>query len=349
MRDSIFKSSLRLFFSVLSAVVGACAGLFLIIAAMGSISTTAEADPEIEYRYEPKIAPNAKNIRKSLPNSSPVILKININGEIGTETLNKSTIENLLIESRERNFKDDRVKGIILNINTPGGTVIDANAIYRALKMYKSAYKTPIYAYVDGLCASGGMYIACAADKIYSSDVSIIGSVGVLLGPFMNVYKLMEKVGVSSETMTAGKGKDQMNPFKEWGPDEGRDLRGITEHFYNHFVKIVTTNRPKVDEKKLKDEYGAQVFNAATALEYGFVDGADQSFNETLSLLAKEIGIDEDAYQVIELENNSWLATLFKGKLDLGLLQGKMKHTLDLPLFLNPEYMNQPLYLYRPE
>lgn len=65
----------------------------------------------------------------------------------------------------------------LVYINTPGGTVVDADGIYRALLEYKTKYDVPIYAYIDGLCASGGMYVALAADKIFASDVSLIGSV----------------------------------------------------------------------------------------------------------------------------------------------------------------------------
>jgi protease-4 len=278
-----------------------------------------------------------------------VILKINVEGEIGTELFNKQTVGNLLIESRERALKDNRVKAIILNINTPGGTAIDSNAIYRLLKDYKAQYKVPIYAYVDGLCASGGMYIACAADKIYSSNISIIGSVGVVVGPFVNVYKLMEKYGVASETITAGKGKDEMNPFREWGPHEGENLKALTDYLYDHFIDVVATNRPTLDPVKLRNEYGAQIYPAAIAEKYGFIDGSDFTFNQALSQLAKEIGIDDEMYQVVELENNSWLASLFHNKINLGLLSGEIKHSVALPPQCDPKFMNQPLYLYRPE
>lgn len=349
MHEPIFKASLRLFFLVLSAVLGVFAGFILLALVISSASDTTEGEPEISYTYNPKLIANAKNERKVLSASYPVILKLNISGEIGSESFNRKTVEQMLIESRERAFKNNRVKAILLYINTPGGTVTDSNSIYRMLKSYKEEYKTPIFAYVDGLCASGGMYVACAADKIYTSDASIIGSIGVLLGPFMNVHKLMEKIGVHSETMTAGKNKDEMNPFREWKTDEGEDFRVLTEYFYEHFINIVVSNRPKITRQQLKDEFGAQVFAAKTAEEYGFIDGSDHSMNETLAMLAKEIGIDDEMYQVVEFESNNWLTSLLKGKIHLNLLAGEIKHSLNLPPQLNPDFMNQPLYLYKPE
>lgn len=349
MHEPIFKASLRLFFLVLSAVLGIFAGFILLALLIGSATDKTGGEPDITYTYEPKLIANAKNERKLLSASYPVILKVNISGEIGTESFNRKTIEQMLVESRERAFKNDRVKAILLYINTPGGTVTDSNSIYRMLKSYKEEYKTPIYAYVDGLCASGGMYVACAADKIYTSDASIIGSVGVLLGPFMNVYKLMEKLGVKSETITAGKNKDEMNPFREWKTNEGEDFRELTEYFYEHFINIVVANRPKLSRELLKEEIGARVFTAKAAEEYGFIDGSDHSMNQTLTMLAKEIGIDDEMYQVVEFESNNWLTSLLKGKINLNLLTGEIKHSLNLPPQLNPEFMNQPLYLYKPE
>lgn len=349
MGESIIKSSLRTFFVVLSGLLGLFFAFILISLVLSSTMDTMEGDAQISYQYDAKVVPNGKNVRKVIASTYPTVLKINIHGEIGTEALNKNTIANLLVESRERAFEKDRVKAIILNINTPGGTVVDANAIYQALKSYKEEYKTPIYAYVDGLCASGGMYVACAADKIYASDASVVGSVGVILGPFMNYYKLMEKVGVASETLTAGKGKDEMNPLRPWTADESESFKKMTDFFYDHFVDIVIANRPKMDKQKLVDEYGARVFPAKTAEEYGYIDGSNHSFNQALTMLVKEIGIDDDMYQVVEFESNNWLASLIKGKVNLGLLSGEVKHRLDLPFHLNPAFSNKPLYLYNPD
>ncbi|MFI5264393.1 MAG: S49 family peptidase, partial [Candidatus Kapaibacterium sp.] len=93
------------------------------------------------------------------------------------------------VESQEGDFKNNRVKGILLYMDTPGGYSTDSDTIYRLLMEYKKQYKVPIYAYVDGLCASGGMYIAITADKIMASDTSLIGSIGVIAPTFMNFTK----------------------------------------------------------------------------------------------------------------------------------------------------------------
>lgn len=346
MRESIFYASLRTFFLALFGIVGIAVGLLILILLIGSVSVTPEAEPEINYKYSASIQPNAAGVRKSLSSSAPVILKMNIHGVIGMETLNQHGIEQQLIESRERAFKDDRVKAILLHIDSPGGTVSDADGIYRAIKAYKEQYKVPVYAYVDGLCASGGMYVACAADKIYSSDVSLIGSVGVITPPFLNFSQLIDKVGVQSLTLSEGKGKDNMNPLRPWRKGEDDNLKEAIAYYYGSFVDIVTTNRPNLSKSKLVDVYGANVYPAQLAKEYGYVDETGTPYRDVLKLLAKQIGIEDDYYQVVELKTTTWLSELFSSKMDL--LKGHVKHEIVLIPEWDPKLMNQFLYLYRP-
>ncbi len=273
MRDSLFYSSIRSFFVALFGMIGIGFGiipLFIILIALFSV-TGGDQKAKSEYSFE--VVPNAVGSRKVLSKDAPVILKLNITSVIGTEKLNMQVVRDQLTESREGIYKKDRVKALLLNINTPGGTVVDSDGIYRAILAYKERYKVPVFAFVDGLCASGGMYVASAADKVYASDVSLIGSVGVLSPSFMNFVGLMEKVGVSALTISAGKGKDDLNPLRKWRPDESDSFRKIIDYFYDHFVNIVVEGRPEVSRSKLVDEYGAKVFPATKAKEIGFVDG----------------------------------------------------------------------------
>lgn len=345
MRESIFLASIRSFFVFLFGSAGLLIGLLLIVILIGALSTTAEGEPEINYTYSPEIQPNAEGIRKALSSDAPVILKINITSIIGLETLNRHNIQQLLIESRERSFKDGRVKAVLLYIDSPGGTVIDADGIYRSLKLYKNRYKVPIYAYIDGLCASGGLYIACAADKIYASSSSLIGSVGVLLPTAFNVTQLMEKIGVQGVTLYDGKGKDNLNPFRPWHKGEEQNIKDAISYNYDMFVDVVSTNRPQMDKNKLINEYGANVYPAAIAKDYGYIDESNVGLEETIKQLAEKIGIKDTYYQVIELESKNWLSTLFKSKFNL--LQGEITHQLNLTPEMHPKLQNQFLYLYK--
>lgn len=347
-RESIFSSSLRTFFISAAAVVGIIAGFVVVGIFFGFLKTSTEGTPEIAYKYTPTLLANANGVRKVQKANSPVILKINVTGIIGLENSDRQHIQRQLIESREQSFKDDRVKGIILDIDTPGGTVVDAEAIYRAIKTYKEKYKVPVYAFVDGMCASGGMYVACAADKIYASNSSLIGSVGVLVTPpFFNFSKLLTTIGVDALTLSAGKGKDEMDPTRPWKPGEQDTLQAIIDYYYVQFVDIVATNRPLLTKEKLVQDLGAHIFPASVAKEHGYIDVTDATLNQTLADLVKSLSIDDDYYQFVELKDDEWYSSLFSSQNNL--LRGEVKHTVQMPNYLNPGLSSQFLYLYRPE
>lgn len=344
MRDSIFFASIRSLFVSLFAVVGIGIGLFAVILLISLMSESSEG--ELDTVYKKEILPNAEGVRKTQAKEAPVILQVNIHGLIGTDSFNTKTIRQQLIESREGAFEHNRIKALFLHVNSPGGTIDDSDGIYRLIKEYKEKYKTPVYAYVDGMCASGGMYIACAADKIYASDVSLVGSVGVLVPTFLNFTQLLDKVGVQTMTLTAGKGKDEMNPLRPWKPGEEDSYQSIIDYYYKRFVEIVTTNRPKLDKTKLVDDYGAHIFPAAIAQQYGYIDQSGMSLGDAQKALLKELGIEGDYYQIIQLESKNWLSGLYKG--EFSFLTGKVIHEIRLTPELDAAMMNKFLYMYSP-
>jgi len=344
MRDSILYVSLRSFFITLFGVIGFVIGLIPAIIIFGALISTSGNEPESNYSV--KIVPNADGVRKKMSKDAPVILKLNIVGLIGGENLSMSNIRQMLVESREDTLKNNRVKAVLLNIQSPGGTVVDADGIYRAIKAYKEQYKAPVYAFVDGMCASGGMYVASAADKIYATDVSLIGSIGVIAPSFLNFSSLLDKFGVKSLTLYAGKGKDEMNPLRPWTPGEQDNFQKIINDYYEQFVNIVTSSRPALDRKKLVDTYGANVFQAKTAADLGYIDGSGMNYRDTLKLLLKKIGIEDDYYQVVELESTNWFTALFSS--ESVLFSGKVKHQVQLTPELDPALLNKYLYLYQP-
>ncbi len=340
-RESIFVSAVRAFCNTFAGVIGITIGLVLIAIVIGVLSKPSLVSDKTQMI----IAADADGNRKLLPHSAPVILKINIHGVIGTRNLNSKTIMSQLLDSQEGELKG-RVKAVLLHINCPGGTAFDSYNIYARLTEYKEKYNVPIYAFVDGLCASGGMMVACSADKILSGPMGMVGSVGVLMGPNFNWAGLMEKYGVKARTLTKGIDKDMLNPYREWKPGEDQSLINIVAYDYTFFVNLVTKARPHLDKNKLINEYGAQVYDPVKAQEYGYIDDGNSSYNGALSTLTKEAGIT-DEYQVVELKViHPVLSGLIEGKSPI--FSGKVKHELQLPADLSPELLNRPLYLYSP-
>lgn len=337
-QESLIASALRSFFTAFCAVLGIFISIFVIMLfGSGLFSGSKIIEPQFDVRIEP----NSMGSTEHVGGASPVVLQVAIEGVIGVGKLSQDHVWRNLGASREGLLKD-RVKAVFLTINSPGGSVFDADSIYRAILDYKTHYKVPVYAYVDGLCASGGMYIACAADKIYATDVSLIGSVGVVSEHF-NVVELLQKLGVKTLTLTSGKYKDDLNPMRPWTPDEDARWRAISAEYYERFVDIVTKARPKITKETLMNEYGAQVFLAPAALQNGYIDSRATSRGDALMALVKTAGIAED-YQVVSIHEDGLFGGLF-GQ-DNALLKGQIVHKVEgLPA---PELLNKPLYLYIP-
>lgn len=343
-RESIFIASLRSFFTSFAAILGILIGfIILLLVCIGFSGSSITPD-----RTEITIAADAEGSRELLSPSSPVILRINVHGVIGEPLLNSEAIEDILLDSRTGMLADNRVKGILLHMDTPGGAATDSDDIYRAIKAYKTKYKVPVYAFVEGMCASGGVYISSSADRIYSTPSSVIGSVGVLLGPTFNFSGTMDKIGVESLTITQGKDKDALNPFRPWRPNEDASLRAITASLYERFVNIVVEARPALSKEKLINEYGAHVFLAEKAQELGYIDDGSADYGKALTELVQAAGIKEkEEYQVFELsQKGNFFSSLAQNKIPL--LTGRVKHVFQIGPNLNSEMSGKILYLYQP-
>lgn len=342
--ESIFLSATRAFFKAFFVIIGIFVAFIPIILVFNLISKDTASDVD---KYKVSILPDLSLNQTTVSSSAPAILKINIHGIIGKKGLTTNDMYQLLVESRRGVLKDNRVKGILLHINSPGGSSIDSDGIYRLISSYKEAFKIPVYTYVDGLCASGGMYIAASSDKIYTSPPSIIGSVGVLIGPLFNVYEALNKIGVTSLTLTQGKGKDALSPFKKWENGEDESLKNIGNYLYERFVSIVETARPMMDKDKLKNEYGANVFDSQKAQEYGYIDNGNSSYSEALRDLLVKANVDiNKPYQIVEMSaKQDWLC-FFENK--TSLLSGNIKHTFQIGSYDLSEIKDPFAYLYLP-
>ncbi len=342
-RESVFLSTIRCFCNMLGAILGIFLAIIIVSFALSALSGPGLLPPSGQVT----IASDADGNRKQLPATAPVILKINLQGVIGVDDLTAQNFQNLLYDSREGLFEPNRVKAIFLSVNTPGGTAIDAAGIYHSLMDYKKKYGIPVFAFVDGLCASGGMYVCSAADKIYATPGSVIGSVGVILGPNFNVSDLMTKIGVQALTITQGKDKDALSPFRPWKEGEDASLVNITKELYDQFVATVLSGRPELTREKLVEEYGAQVFLAPTAKELGYVDAADYNYAQAISALAGAANLAESSYQVYELSPaKSFFSELAQNK--FSLFAPKVHHVIPMGPYMTSELSGKLLYLYQP-
>ena len=344
-KESIFVASIRSFCTSFATILGVLIGITIVFVGLMTLS-----GPDI-YPEKSKLvlAPDAEGNRDLLSHTAPVVLKIAISGVIGVGELTHEKIETLLLDSREGMLRNNRVKAILLYIDTPGGIADDSSAIYEALLAYKKKFKVPIFAFVNGMCASGGMYVASAADKIFATSYSVIGSVGVILGPAFNFSGLMDRYGVQAMTITEGKDKDMLSSFRPWQPGEDTSLRNVTAALYDEFVTVVTSARPQMDRDKLVNDYGAQVYVAEKARELGYIDVANADYSSVLTELAKAAQFSEDHfYQVVEISPPSTFLSDLTGSHN-ALFSGKLTHVFQIGPHMSSELSGKFLYLYQPD
>ena len=165
---------------------------------------------------------------------------------------------------------DKRVKAIILRINSPGGEVVASDTIYQAVLAARD--KKPVVGYIDTVGASGAYYVAVGADYVMANELSITGSIGVIMESF-TFGGLADKIGIKFYTFKSGKYKDILNPAREPTEDEKALVQGLVMDVYDKFVGIVAEERDmKVDDLKngLAD---GRILSGKQALDAGFVDG----------------------------------------------------------------------------
>ena len=182
---------------------------------------------------------------------------------------------------------NDSVKAVVLRVESPGGGVVPSQEIYSRLKKVKE--NKIVVASLGAVAASGGYYIACAADKIVANPGTVTGSIGVIL-QFPLFEELFRKIGIGSTTVKSGKYKDMGSPFRELTPGERAYLQGVTNDIYEQFVDTVLVSR-NIPPSRTAEIAEGKIFTGRQALELGLVDalGSEQ---DAIDLAAKLSGVE---------------------------------------------------------
>ena len=178
----------------------------------------------------------------------------------------------LVIPALNRAFSDDGAVGVILRINSPGGSPVQAGMINDEIVRLRKAYpKKPLYVVVDEMCASGGYYIAAAADKIFVNKASIVGSIGVLMDGF-GFTGLMDKLGVERRLLTAGENKGFLDPFSPQTPKHKEYAQAMLDEIHQQFIDVVRKGRGK-RLKETPEMFSGLFWSGTKAIELGLADG----------------------------------------------------------------------------
>jgi len=180
-------------------------------------------------------------------------------------------------------FKHKNTAAVILRINSPGGSPVQSGYVYDEIKRLREQYPDKkLYAVVSDICASGGYYIAAAADEIYADKASIVGSIGVLMDGF-GFVETMDKLGVERRLLTAGKHKGVLDPFSPLKKDEVTHVQGLLDSIHQQFIDKVKEGRGDRLSKS-PDLFTGLFWNGEEGLKLGLIDGLGNS-----SFVAREV------------------------------------------------------------
>jgi protease IV len=186
--------------------------------------------------------------------------------------------------------KDDRVKAIVLRIDSPGGAVGPTQEIYR--EIIKTLEIKPVVASVEAVAASGGYYVASAAGKIFANPGSITGSIGVLM-EFVRVEELLTKLGISFEVIKSGQFKDIGSPHRKLSDQERALLDDLISDIQNQFVREVANAR-NLPEEQVREIADGRIFTGAKAKELGLIDELG-NFHDAVDAAGQMAGLSGDA------------------------------------------------------
>ena len=194
--------------------------------------------------------------------------------ELSPNNLQKIALVGAIMDSSEvveqinKAAKDDAIKGVLLSVDSPGGAVAPSVEIAYAIKRLHE--KKPVVVYAKGTLASGSYYASIWADKIIANPGSMVGSIGVIMQG-ADLSGIMNKIGIKSQVVKAGKYKQIGTPDREWTPYEKNELNKVIQGIYNMFVCDVANAR-KLDIKKKDNFANAHIFTAAQAKDVGLID-----------------------------------------------------------------------------
>lgn len=194
---------------------------------------------------------------------------VSLDGEIASEsTANAEDIDTAL----QNAFEDEGTAGVILRINSPGGSPVQAGIMYKEIRRLRAKYPAiPLYVVVGDMCASGGYYVAAAADKIYVDKASIVGSIGVLMDGF-GFTGLMEKLGVERRMRTSGENKAFYDPFSPDTPKMDEHAQSMLDQIHAQFISAVREGRGK-RLHETPDIFSGLFWTGEKSVELGLADG----------------------------------------------------------------------------
>ncbi len=213
--------------------------------------------------------PFTASTKDSFKKNQEHIAVIHIEGTIQKE--NETYNQEWLISTIQELTSNDKNKGILLYIDSPGGGVYESDEVYLELLDYKKEGEKPVWAYLGPLAASGGYYIACAADYIVANRNCLTGSIGVIAGQSVDFSQFLENHGIKVQTFTAGSNKDMLGISTPVTPEQVEIMQSIADDCYNQFIQIVANSR-NLTLQQVRTLADGRIYTARQAANNGLID-----------------------------------------------------------------------------
>ena len=223
---------------------------------------------------------------------------VELNGLIADNE--EANADNIITALRDA-FENENSAGVILRINSPGGSPVQSGYIYdEIIRLREKHPDTPLYAVITDICASGGYYIAAAADKIYADKASIVGSIGVRMDNF-GFVDAMNKLGVERRTLTAGKNKALLDPFLPIDKSVTAHMQVMLSEIHQQFIDSVKKGRGDRLDTDIEGLFSGLIWTGEAAVEIGLVDELSSSSKVARDVIGEETivkyTVEEDIFE----------------------------------------------------
>lgn len=250
--------------------------------------------------------------------STPHTALVEVRGEIALDT--EASAE-LLVGAMKQAFEDTGAQAVVLRINSPGGSPVQAGIVHDEILRLKAKHGKKVYAVVEEICASGAYYIAVAADEIYVDKASIVGSIGVLMDGF-GFTGLMDKLGVERRLITAGSNKGMLDPFSPADPAQRKLAQAMIDQIHQQFIGVVKAGRGE-RLKEGPDTFSGLFWNGEEAVKLGLADATGN-----LDFVAREV---VKAEEIIDYTARDNVAERLAKRFGAGVGAGAVKALRELP------------------
>ena len=194
-------------------------------------------------------------------------------------------------EELKKAAEDDRVKAVVVRINSPGGTTTASDIVYRELSAFKTSRKVKLISAIMDVGASGGYYVALAGDKIIAHPTTVTGSIGVIMVT-VSVEGLLQKIGITPTAIKSGERKDMGSPFRGLSEEERQIFQRVIDHLHDRFIEVIAKERKGLSAEAIRRLADGRIYTAAEAKQLGLVDELGY-LDDAIALARKEANLAE--------------------------------------------------------